>query len=149
MSDLRPSISPFLHRSPLGAYRRIIEATPEQKAEALELTREGAKKIRDLCRELELPATAFDSVTALYMNQEWGVVQKAEDARERAAEAKRGALVKQLRDKGAYSSRLAGDFVRPLPNRMMMGANDLNDGLDCADDDEILQLAKQHGIAID
>jgi hypothetical protein len=146
--SIRPMQSPLLGGM-AHPFRRVITPTAEQRAEALTLTRAGATIIRDLCRELDLPADAFGVVAQLYLNQEWGVVQKAEAEREAKENAQRAELVKKLRDKrirlepdggGGFTT---GEYVDQFPN---LGRRD---GLDMLENSEILELAKKHGITVE
>lgn len=138
MAQIRPMNSALMGGNP---FRRVITATPEQKAEALAHTREGATKIRDLIRELDLPASSFDAVLMLYQSQEWGVVQKAEDERETKEETDRANLIKLLREK-----KIGNPLYRPeIGGYQPMGRFD--DGLEMASHHELVDLAKLHGIA--
>ncbi len=63
-------------------------STPEQVARSLAETERDCTSIRDLCRKLELPATAFESVASIFLANINGVMASDAEAKMRAQTTK-------------------------------------------------------------
>jgi len=74
----------------------MVEApTKEQRADALSHTREVLSTVRDVMRELDVPAAEFGTVLALYSNQLYASMHKDDHKKYVEREKKVRAIVKE------------------------------------------------------
>ena len=85
----------------------FLHTTDEQQRQALKQTYDACVAVRDLCRQLDLPLSAFESVVEMYHTQLHGIAMAAEDARQHK-------VSKIMRAR-------AQEFYRDMPRRPHIG----------------------------
>lgn len=127
-------------------FATTVLSTPEQEAEALGATRSEMIKIRDLARDLELPATSLGLVCEIYFRQLSGVMHQHMEKLDLARQEK----ITALRTKGVTAlpdprnAQVAHARMTPMTPLYASDISGMYDGLEDISDAELDKLVSAH-----